>query len=221
MFANNSKQQPFSLPPIRELLKDAHGQQEQQSTPQSPGYFYGGPQQFPPMAHSHFPQPPLGQRPLSPLAMNTPESRSQSSSPISYEHITAPAPAAQQLHPMAHQLHIQQQHQYYEQQRQKRLELDAQMAVQRTADSDSIPKEVKSGRKKRQNLPRQTTLILLSWLSEHLDRPYPNSREKYDLLLKTRLTIQQLDNWFINARRRKIGILRKLKENDQSIALSL
>jgi hypothetical protein len=122
---------------------------------------------------------------------------------------------------MAHQLHIQQQHQFYEQQRQKRLELDAQMTAQRATDSDSIPKEVKSGRKKRQNLPRQTTLILLSWLSEHLDRPYPNSREKYDLLLKTRLTIQQLDNWFINARRRKIGILRKLKENDQSIALSL
>ncbi|ONH65592.1 Homeobox protein TOS8 [Cyberlindnera fabianii] len=81
-------------------------------------------------------------------------------------------------------------------------------------------KEAKlTSRKKRQNLPRQTTMILLSWLSEHLDRPYPNSREKYELLIKTRLTIQQLDNWFINARRRKINELRKLKENDQSISL--
>lgn len=93
--------------------------------------------------------------------------------------------------------------------------------MQNVSDTDPAPKEIKSGRKKRQNLPRQTTLVLLGWLSEHLDRPYPNSKEKYDLLLKTRLTIQQLDNWFINARRRKIGILRKLKENEQSIALSL
>lgn len=75
-------------------------------------------------------------------------------------------------------------------------------------------------RKKRQNLPRQTTLILLNWLSEHLDRPYPNSREKYELLIKTRLNIQQLDNWFINARRRKISILKRLKENEQPIALT-
>lgn len=76
-----------------------------------------------------------------------------------------------------------------------------------------------SSRRKRQNLPRQTTLILLSWLSDHLDRPYPNSREKYELLIKTHLSIQQLDNWFINARRRKISILKKMKETDQSIAL--
>ncbi|KAH3687345.1 hypothetical protein WICPIJ_001689 [Wickerhamomyces pijperi] len=78
-----------------------------------------------------------------------------------------------------------------------------------------------SSRKKRQNLPRKTTLVLLNWLSEHLDIPYPSSREKYELLKETNLTIQQLDNWFINARRRKISVLRKLKENDQNIALSL
>jgi hypothetical protein len=126
----------------------------------------------------------------------------------------AAAPTFQRPHSIVNQLHI-------EQQRQESLELDAHMAIQRANDSDTIPKDAKSRRKKRQTLPRHTKLILLSWLSENLDRPYPNSREKYELLLKTGITIQKLDYWFINARRRKIGILRKLKENGQGVVLSL
>lgn len=64
----------------------------------------------------------------------------------------------------------------------------------------------------RNNLPKETTYILLKWLNDHLNHPYPNSFEKTQLMLTTGLNQQQLSNWFINARRRKIKVLRqKLK----------
>jgi hypothetical protein len=134
-------------------------------------------------------------------------------------HDDSAAFTCQRLHPIAHQHHNEQQRQFYKQQCQMHLEMSAQMAAPRTNDCNNVPTEANSDRKKRQTLPCRTTLILLSWLSENLDKPYPNSREKQDLLLKTRITTQHLDYWFINARCRKIGIFRRLKENDQNIAL--
>lgn len=64
-------------------------------------------------------------------------------------------------------------------------------------------------RKTRSNLPKETTFILLKWLNEHLNHPYPNSFEKNQLMLSTGLNQQQLSNWFINARRRKIRVLKE------------
>ncbi|ODV59535.1 homeobox domain-containing protein ASCRUDRAFT_71498 [Ascoidea rubescens DSM 1968] len=64
-------------------------------------------------------------------------------------------------------------------------------------------------RRKRSNLPKKTTEILLTWLNNNLSNPYPNSKEKFELLNYTGLTHQQLSNWFINARRRKLNQLRK------------
>lgn len=61
----------------------------------------------------------------------------------------------------------------------------------------------------RNNLPKETTYILLKWLNEHLSHPYPNSFEKTQLMMATGLNQQQLSNWFINARRRKIKMLRQ------------
>lgn len=60
-------------------------------------------------------------------------------------------------------------------------------------------------RKKRSNLPKKSTTILMTWLNDNITHPYPNSKEKMDLIRKTGLTPQQLSNWFINARRRKIN----------------
>ncbi|GMF20889.1 hypothetical protein B5S32_g3233 [[Candida] boidinii] len=70
-----------------------------------------------------------------------------------------------------------------------------------------------NNKKKRANLPKQTTVVLLSWLNEHLDHPYPNSKEKVELMYQTGLSSQQLSNWFINARRRKINLLREIRSN--------
>lgn len=68
-------------------------------------------------------------------------------------------------------------------------------------------------KKTRNNLPKETTYILLKWLNQHLNHPYPNSFEKNQLMLSTGLNQQQLSNWFINARRRKIKVLKLQNES--------
>ncbi len=73
-------------------------------------------------------------------------------------------------------------------------------------------RRIQRSRKKRANLPKKTTSILLGWLNDNLDHPYPSATEKSELIRLTGLTNQQLSNWFINARRRKIQVLRALKE---------
>lgn len=224
--ASSCSNTSFSLPPIRELLKSTSPQpaanqappqiaqqhqiqQQQSAAPQQQSQLY---QPQPTTYHSPF------SNPISPVA-NTPDQQLRQPLPHSnsYQGYYSHQPP---------QFQQQQMPQMYQQGRVSPTSLPLpQSQITETRSSSSSPisedsKEKLNTRKKRQNLPRQTTLILLSWLSEHLDRPYPNSREKYELLMKTRLTIQQLDNWFINARRRKINILRKLKENDQNIALT-
>lgn len=66
-------------------------------------------------------------------------------------------------------------------------------------------------RKTRNNLPKEITYILLRWLNDHLNHPYPSSFEKNELMTLTGLNQQQLSNWFINARRRKIKTLKEQK----------
>ncbi|CUM65688.1 uncharacterized protein PRCAT00003336001 [Priceomyces carsonii] len=81
-----------------------------------------------------------------------------------------------------------------------------------TLSSNGSP-DIKSLRRKtRNNLPRETTYILLKWLNEHLNHPYPNSFEKNQLMVSTGLNQQQLSNWFINARRRKVKVLKEQKK---------
>ncbi|KAG7900305.1 hypothetical protein KL935_003048 [Ogataea polymorpha] len=86
--------------------------------------------------------------------------------------------------------------------------------VSPSSDSDC---GAKYSKKKRSNLPKKTTVILLNWLNDDLEHPYPNSKEKMELVAKTGLTNQQLSNWFINARRRKIQLLRELKSNSTTV----
>lgn len=72
-----------------------------------------------------------------------------------------------------------------------------------------------SKRKTRNNLPKETTYILIKWLNEHISHPYPNSFEKNQLMMSTGLNQQQLLNWFINARRRKIKFLKERQKQQQ------
>ncbi|XP_057374948.1 homeobox protein PKNOX2-like [Daphnia carinata] len=55
---------------------------------------------------------------------------------------------------------------------------------------------------KRGVLPRKATAVLRSWLFQHLVHPYPTEEEKRQLATQTKLTLLQVNNWFINARRR-------------------
>jgi len=57
-------------------------------------------------------------------------------------------------------------------------------------------------KKRRGNLPKSATNILKKWLFDHLFHPYPTEEEKSALAQQTGLTMNQISNWFINARRR-------------------
>ncbi|KAG6007959.1 hypothetical protein E4U21_005320 [Claviceps maximensis] len=59
-------------------------------------------------------------------------------------------------------------------------------------------------RKRRGNLPKETTEKLRAWFIAHLQHPYPTEDEKQDLMRQTGLQMNQISNWFINARRRQL-----------------
>ncbi|XP_043262606.1 homeobox protein PKNOX2 isoform X2 [Colletes latitarsis] len=61
---------------------------------------------------------------------------------------------------------------------------------------------IKKGRQKRGVLPKQATSIMRTWLFEHIVHPYPTEDEKRQIASQTNLTLLQVNNWFINARRR-------------------
>ncbi|KAL0092017.1 Homeodomain-like DNA binding domain-containing transcription factor [Phycomyces blakesleeanus] len=75
---------------------------------------------------------------------------------------------------------------------------------------------VKDAAKKRRrgNLPREVTEFLKHWLIQHKAHPYPSEKEKGDLACRTGLTVNQISNWFINARRR---ILQPMLDSEQII----
>lgn len=64
---------------------------------------------------------------------------------------------------------------------------------------------------KRSNFPKHISRILKDWLIENADSPYPTESEKQTLSDATGLDHTQINNWFINARRRILPILRNKK----------
>lgn len=61
--------------------------------------------------------------------------------------------------------------------------------------SPSVPR-------RRGKLPKVVTDLLKTWLLDHASHPYPTEDEKRRLCSVTGLSISQVSNWFINARRR-------------------
>ncbi|KAG0357933.1 hypothetical protein BG005_002922 [Podila minutissima] len=57
-------------------------------------------------------------------------------------------------------------------------------------------------RKRRGNLPKSVTSVLKNWLVQNAIHPYPTEDEKTKLAEATHLSLNQISNWFINARRR-------------------
>ncbi|KFQ40669.1 Homeobox protein Meis2, partial [Mesitornis unicolor] len=79
--------------------------------------------------------------------------------------------------------------------------LDNSVASPSTGDDDDPDKD-KKRHKKRGIFPKVATNIMRAWLFQHLTHPYPSEEQKKQLAQDTGLTILQVNNWFINARRR-------------------
>ncbi|KAF8945010.1 hypothetical protein BGZ47_003400 [Haplosporangium gracile] len=69
-------------------------------------------------------------------------------------------------------------------------------------NSNSNGNNVDPNRKRRGNLPKSVTSVLKSWLVQNAIHPYPTEEEKMRLSEATQLSMNQISNWFINARRR-------------------
>ena len=83
--------------------------------------------------------------------------------------------------------------------------------VSQQSDSSTRPSppSVHQSKKRRPNLPSHAKSILSEWFQCHVDHPYPSQNEKQDLSLRTGLSIQKVDNWFINERSRKWSSYRR------------
>ncbi|XP_046701791.1 homeobox protein PKNOX1.1 isoform X1 [Silurus meridionalis] len=82
------------------------------------------------------------------------------------------------------------------------LQNSQHLQLQMNQDFGFFSNEDSSSKNKRGVLPKQATNVMRSWLFQHIAHPYPTEDEKKQIAHQTNLTLLQVNNWFINARRR-------------------
>ncbi|KAH9418580.1 Homeobox protein pknox2 [Dermatophagoides pteronyssinus] len=73
---------------------------------------------------------------------------------------------------------------------------------------------------KRGVLPKHATSIMRLWLFQHIVHPYPTEDEKRTIASETNLTLLQVNNWFINARRRILQPMLDSANNGRTKSIS-
>ncbi|XP_076858709.1 homeobox protein PKNOX1.1 isoform X2 [Brachyhypopomus gauderio] len=79
---------------------------------------------------------------------------------------------------------------------------NSQLQLQLNQDLSFLGADDGSSKNKRGVLPKQATNVMRTWLFQHIGHPYPTEDEKKQIASQTNLTLLQVNNWFINARRR-------------------
>ncbi|XP_052600480.1 homeobox protein PKNOX1 isoform X3 [Peromyscus californicus insignis] len=79
---------------------------------------------------------------------------------------------------------------------------NSQLQLQLNQELSILHQEDGSSKNKRGVLPKHATNVMRSWLFQHIGHPYPTEDEKKQIAAQTNLTLLQVNNWFINARRR-------------------
>ena len=82
--------------------------------------------------------------------------------------------------------------------------IDSGMKIKgrKSKNKKSFVENASKGTKKREKTSPVSQKILKDWLFSNCYHPYPTDSDKCTLCLQTGLSLQQLNNWFINARRR-------------------
>jgi hypothetical protein len=57
-------------------------------------------------------------------------------------------------------------------------------------------------KRRRQNLPKESIEVMSRWFSEHSSHPYPTEQDKKALAAAANLREDQVNNWFVNVRKR-------------------
>lgn len=53
-------------------------------------------------------------------------------------------------------------------------------------------------------IPMESTYVLQKWLLENFSNPYPSHTKKLEMARQSKLSVGQVNNWFINARERVV-----------------
>jgi hypothetical protein len=82
----------------------------------------------------------------------------------------------------------------------------------RYSPSSSSSSNGQNVKKSRMNFSKSITKILKDWIYANVSHPFPNDIEKAELSTATGLSIEQINNWFINGRRRLL-VVKKTNNN--------